>query len=421
MDQQKPVYSKRKVCRLCGSPELVSVLNLQPIVVSTPNIDMRAVQGELKNLTDVKIPLELFLCKGCGHLQLLHIVDPELQYRHFQYVTSVSSGLPEHFREMAGEIVDTSGLPQDSFVVEIGSNDGTLLKAFSEKGMRVLGIDPAEKIAAAATKAGVETLPEFFNQSVGEKISQDFGKADVIVANNTFANLDDLNDIMAGIDAVLSSEGLLVIETQYGRDVIEKRLIDTIYHEHLSYFMVSSLQSFFKRHQMQLIDVERIWTKGGSIRCFVQRKGAGRPVTSQVNVLVQGEINDGFQEPEFYKNFSAEIGLITAHVKSVVAAANEKGQTIIGYGASVGTMTLIAQFDLTDILAYIVDDSPVGANVIIAGREIPVHESDHLYKTPESLVVMFAWRYMDQICERHSGFSGDRRQFLVPLPEVRLI
>ena len=400
---------------------MVTILQLAPIVVSTPNIDLDAVQRNVKRLTDVKVPLDLFLCRGCGHLQLLHVVDPEIQYRNFLYVTSISSGLPAHFRDMAGEIIGTAALSQNSRIVEIGSNDGTLLKAFREKGMRVLGIDPAEKIAAEASRAGVPTLPDFFNCAVGEKVASEYGQADVIVANNTFANLDDLEDVMAGVASLLAPDGLLVIETQYGRDVVDNMLIDTIYHEHLSYFMVGSLQSFFEHHAMQLLDVQRIWTKGGSLRCFVQRQNATRKVMESVAKLAQAETDDGFRLPAFYTAFREKVEAVSERVKTAITAAKAKGQAIIGYGASVGSMTSIAQFNLAEDLAFIVDDNPMGERVNIAGRLIPVFDSEKIYEVPDSLVVVFAWRYMDQIRERHRQFTGEGRQFLVPLPDVEII
>jgi len=277
---------------------------------------------------------------------LIHVVNPAVQYRNFRYVTAISRGLPAHFRTMAKEICSQGDVAPGSFVIEIGSNDGTLLGAFKERGMRVLGVDPAERTAWVATEAGIETLAEFFDGTLGRRIAEERGKADVVIANNTFANLDDLDDIVAGVRALMAPGGVFVFETQYGRDVIDNLLVDTIYHEHLSYFMISPLRDFFARTGLELVDVRRIWTKGGSIRGIVQHAGGSRRVTEAVAAMRAAERDEGYLSPARYVDFCTAVagvrtvaeGLVRLHDADGAALGDDRAVNFPNVSVTVGEM-----------------------------------------------------------------------------------
>ena len=227
----KPLFYHRTTCRLCWSSAVEAVVPLAPIPVATPNIGLSAKGAEGDGIATALAPLDLYLCRRCGHLQLLDIIDPEVQYTHFAYTTSISLGLTEHFGRMADTVIARAKLAPGSLVVEIGSNDGTLLRFFKERGMKVLGIDPARATALRATAEGIETLPTFFTTQLADKIRRRApGPAAVIRSNNTFANLDDLDDPTQGIRRLLADDGLFVFETQHGADVIRRMLIDTIHY-----------------------------------------------------------------------------------------------------------------------------------------------------------------------------------------------
>ena len=415
------IYTKRDTCRLCGASGLDPVVELAPIPVATPNVDLAATEKVFHGVASARVPLVLYLCPSCGHLQLIHVVNPAVQYRNFRYVTAISRGLPAHFRTMAKEICSQGDVAPGSFVIEIGSNDGTLLGAFKERGMRVLGVDPAERTAWVATEAGIETLPEFFDGTLGRRIAEERGKADVVIANNTFANLDDLDDIVAGVKALMTPGGVFVFETQYGRDVIDNLLVDTIYHEHLSYFMISPLRDFFARTGLELVDVRRIWTKGGSIRGIVQHAGGSRRVTEAVAAMRAAERDEGYLSPARYVDFCTAVASVRARVGEAVERALAGGGTLAGYGASVGSMTLIELFGLGPSLAFIADDKPLGEAIETGDYLIPIRTSDVLYEARPDLVLLFAWRYAKPIVARHERYLKNIGHFLVPLPEVRLI
>ncbi|HST91914.1 MAG TPA: class I SAM-dependent methyltransferase, partial [Brevundimonas sp.] len=396
----KPAFHHRDTCRLCGGTALENVVPLRPIPIATPNT------GEVAaGLKDAQVPLDLYLCRDCGHFQLLDIIDPEIQYRNFRYRTTISLGLDEYFQAFACEVVESQGLAAGDLVVEIGSNDGTLLRAFQPFGLRVLGVDPAQEIAARASAAGTPTLARFFDATLAGEILQTHGRARLVVANNTFANLDDLSDVMAGIHTLLTPDGTFVFDTSYGAAVVRETLIDTVYHEHLSYFMARPLVSFFARHGMELIDVLPVPNKGGSIRGIAQLKHGPRPVSPRVAEMVAAELAAGLDRPDPYRAFARRLTEVTDRLGELIAAEHAAGGRVAGYGASVGSVTLVRQFRLGTALDFIADDKPLAETLPAADRDIPVTSSDALYgpQAPSAIVVL-AWRYAAPIIARHERY-----------------
>ncbi len=409
------LFHHRTTCRLCGSSQVEIFVPLNPIPLTSPNIGMT---DELRSRgdTEVMVPVDVWVCHDCGHIQLLDVIDSAIQYNNFLYTTSISLGLAEHFGALAREVIERAGLKAGDLVVEVGSNDGTLLRFFKDAGMVVLGIDPARETARRATEAGIETIGDFFTGALGRQLRETRGAAKVIISNNTFANLDDCDDVTQGIVALLAADGLFVFETSYGADVIEKGLLDTIYHEHLSYFTVRPLERFFRRHGMEMFDVERIWTKGGSIRGFVQHKEAGRPILPGVAELIAHETALGLDRRPIYQAFSDRIEVARAKLEDQIAEAAKTGRPLAAYGASVGSVTLIHQFDLSRRLAFIADDKPLGEALAGPTYRIPIVASPALYDQNPALVVILAWRYAEPIMAKHRAFTEKGGVFAMPLP-----
>lgn len=415
------ISKKRATCRLCESSRVEIAIPLKPIPAATPNIDIDVVGREHADFGNASVPMDLYLCRDCGHLQILDVIDPNIQYINFQYVTSISLGLPEHFRKLADEMIASTGAQPGSLVVEIGSNDGTLLRAFKERGFTVLGIDPARETARRATASGIETLDTFFTSKVADDIVARYGKAAIVVANNTYANIDDLADSARGVEKLLAPDGVFVFETSYGADVVEKFLLDTVYHEHLSYFMVRSLVEYFRRYGMELYDVQHIWTKGGSLRGLVQRAGGKRAVTPAVAEMVERERALGLDEMTPYETFTARINDVREKIAAIIAECRGKGLRMAGYGASVGSVTLLQQFGLGEALDFIADDKPLTEAIQGPGYRIPVVQSDVLYEKKPALVFILAWRYAEPIVDKHARFQVGGGRFVVPLPELKYL
>jgi SAM-dependent methyltransferase len=367
-------------------------------------------------------PLDLYLCNDCGHIQNLDVVNPEVLFREYLYTTSSSAGLVEHFRKYATDVVSSLSVKSGSLVVEIGSNDGSLLKFFKAQGMRVLGIDPARDIAKMATDSGIETIPEFFNSKVAKRIRNDYGGAAVFCANNVFAHADNLTDVVIGIQDVLADDGIFVFEVSYLVDIVDNLLFDTVYHEHVSYHSVSPLSKFFKRMGMQLIDVQRIASKGGSIRGFAKRSPEGKhPVRSIVGQLIAIENSRGFDQISLYREYAIRIQQRKLALNEYLDSEIAQGKMIAGYGASTTTTTLMWHFDLTRKLAFVADDNPVKQGLYCPACHIPVVPSEELYVRRPDRVVILAWQYAAPIIRKHERFTKGGGKFVVPLPELVVI
>jgi SAM-dependent methyltransferase len=364
-------------------------------------------------------PLDLYQCQECGHAQLLDIVDPEVLFGHYIYTTSVSLGLTEHFSRYADEMVSRTNAAPNSLVVEIGSNDGTLLRFFQKQGMRVLGVDPARSIAAQATASGIETLPTYFTRALASEIRQKHGAASIIAANNVFAHADNLGDVADGIRELLADDGVFVFEVSYLVDIVEKGLFDTLYHEHLCYHSIKPFQRFFRAHGLELVDVQRIASKGGSIRGFVQRAGhAAKPIVAE---LIQIEDRMKLDAPAPFRALHDRLQGVKRELLAMIDSIRADGKTVVGYGASATVTTFSYYFDLGGRLDYLVDDNPGKHGRLSPGHHLQVLSSDALYERSPDYVVILAWAYADPILRRHEKFLAQGGRFIVPFPTPRVV
>lgn len=410
----RSVY-RRDNCRLCGSDNLELVLPLTP----TPVGDAYKPSDRLDQIEDT-YPIELFLCKNCGLAQLLDVVNPEILYSEFIYETSISLGLVEHFQKYAGKVLSQVKPTQGSLVIDIGSNDGTLLKFFQQQSMRVLGIEPAGNIAQKATESGIQTLATFFNADLAKKIKYEYGNATIVTSNNTLANIDDLANMIEGIRDLLAPDGIFVFETGYLIDLVKHGIFDNIYHEHLSYFSVKPLVAFFRHHRMELINIEQIPTKGGSLRGIVQLDNGPRQISQSVQEMLTLETNQKADHPEFFHKFAARISDVKTQILSLLGNLKQQGKTIAGYGASVGVTTLTYHFDIGELLSFIVDDNPAKHNLFSPGYHTPVLSSSVIYDRKPDYIVILAWRYAEPIMHKHQAYLQQGGHFILLWPEVQI-
>jgi len=412
--QNADVY-KRKTCRLCGSPDLKLVMPMP----ATPIADgympaVRAAEGQKC------YALDLYLCQDCGLVHLRDVVNPELIYRNYLYETTTSPGLVAHFQKYAEDVLGQLNPAQGNLVLELGSNDGTLLRFFQKAGLRVLGVDPARDIARRATQAGIETWPEFFTVELSETIKKQKGAADIVIANNVVANIDHPGPLIEGIRNVLSPAGVFIFETGYLVDSVQNLVFDNVYHEHISYFSVKPLVAFFKKQGMELIRVDRVPTKGGSIRGTVQLAGGPRPMESSVHDLVNMETKEGFYQPAMYQQFAQRINREKEKLLELLKPLKAQGKLIAGYGASHSVTTFLYYFDLAELLDFIVDDNPLKHNTLSPGHHIPVFPSEAIYTRKPDYIVILAWRFYEMIVKKHRLYLEKGRHFIVPLPEMRV-
>ena len=350
--KSRPLAFTRDTCRLCGSSELRNVIPLRPLPIASPNVGHSGTVHEMA-------AADVWQCKDCGHLQLATVVDSEFQYRNFRYLSGISHGLREHFAQLIGGLSGRGEIGNGRFVVDIGSNDGSLLRLAQERGAKVLGVDPAVKIAQAATEAGIPTLPKFFNADLGATIARQHGRANVVISNNTIANIDELDKFFTGVEALLADDGVLVMETQYALDVMTRTLLDVIYHEHVSYFAVKPMQRFLASRGLELVTAERIEPKGGSIRFIAQRRGGSRKSVPSIAALIAEETAIGLYDDRLAAGFNVRIGSLGTTIRQRLQQSRVSTGRALAYGASVGCAALIHYFDLGSCVDAVFDDSPL--------------------------------------------------------------
>ena len=406
----------RKYCRLCdsGNLRLVAPIGLSPIGGAFVPEDKRNAKQEL-------YPLDMYQCDGCGHVQLLNVVNPKLLFSDYAYFSG-KTGLVKHFAEYAGNIMQRAKLKKGSFVVDVGSNDGAFLGFFKNAGMKVLGIDPAENVAKYANDSGIETLPLMFDLKTADFIKDKYGAADIVTANNVFAHTDDLKGMARGVRQLLKEDGLFYFEVSYLVDVIEKMLLGTIFHEHLSYHTVKPLVSFLDSLGLELINVERVPIQGGSIICTAQVKGRGRTVSASVNDLIIYEENRGLYKPGYFSPFTQKLNDTKKSLAELIGNIRSQGKTIAAYGAARGGTLMVYLFDLGRHIEYIVDDDPAKQGLYSPGYHIPVMPTAAMYakaKLPDCIIIL-AWVHSKSIINNNRKYLENGGKFITFFPKIEV-
>lgn len=410
--------AKASSCRICKSKNLKKILDLG----TTPPANSFLKKPELKK-KEPFFPLQLFFCNKCKLVQLGHIVSPELLFRKYLYVSSTSPVFIKHFEDYASSVFKRFRLNNKSLVLDIGSNDGILLKPFKKLGVKVLGVDPAEKIAKKATKEGLTTLPYFLNQRVASEITEKYGSADVICANNVFAHVNDLDELTKAVRVILKPNGVFIIEAPYLIDLIEKNLFDLIYHEHLSYLAIKPLDFFFRKQEMRIFDVVKTPSHGGSIRVFVKKIEGKNAIIPSVKKFINEEGLKGLGKVKTYFNFADKIQKNKKDLLNLLKNIKCQGRKIVGYGAPAKGNTLLNYFGINSkILDYIIDDSPLKQGLFTPGTHIPVFSPEKLTKDPKpDYIFILAWNFTQPIMEKLSFFSEEGGKFIVPVPTPEVI
>ena len=402
---------RRDDCRLCGSKSIEIALSLAP----TPVGDQYVTQDRVGQPQET-YSMDMGLCRDCGYTGLVDVVDPQILFPNSTEVTSISLGLVAHLEEFADTTMADAAPKPWSLAVDIGSNDGTLLRFYQDRGMRIQGVDAALGIAADANEAGIPTIPGFFGLEAAQKITQESGKASIVCANRVLANIDEMTDVAFGIKELLAPDGVFYFETGYSVDIFEKKLLDTIYHEHLGYDSARPLRAYFQKHGMELLDIQHIPLKNGSLRGAVQLAGGPRKVQESVQEMVDSEDAQGLNTVEFYQAFARMIDEEKTRLHDVVSQLVSQGKTFAGYGASVGATTLIHHFGMGEPLGFLVDDDPRNQGLFSPNFHLPVLGSDAIYDRNPDCIVIWAWPYAAPIVSKHQRFLDSGGQFIVPLP-----
>ena len=403
-------------CRMCKSNNIAVVIELMP----TPPGDLFLPKDKLE-FSSNKYPLNIALCNNCGYLYLPSVLSPKISYTNYVYETKVTVGLSQHYIDYAKEIIGFGCIQPLSFVIDLGSNDGTMLKAFKERGMKVLGVEPNENIASIANQNNLITINNYFSDDVSDRIIEDYGQAAIITANYMYANIDDLKGFTENVKKVLHPDGLFVIQTGYHPEQMKVNMFDYIYHEHFSYFTVKVLKNFLASCDMELINVSLHPAKGGSIRAIVQHSGGKRIVNPSVESFVAAEDQALMHDPITYLNFYNEINFCKDELLKLLKKVKSSGDQLIGYGASHSTTTLLHHFEMGKYFDYLVDDNPIKHNLYSPGYHLPVYHTEKLYKEKPNYVVVLGWQHQDSIIKRNKKYIDDGGKFVIPLPKLKVI
>jgi SAM-dependent methyltransferase len=403
-------------CLLCGGGQVEPFLDLG----RTP-LANRFLTAEQLDQPEPAFPLRTGFCHACGHVQLLDLAPPDQMFTNYLYVSSMSATLRAHLGNLAASIAHRRNLTPDSLVVDIGSNDGTLLSSFTPGQVRRLGIDPAENLAALARGVGVDTLTAYFGAETAARVRAGHGPAAVITATNSFPHIPRLDDYMEGVDRLLAPDGVLVIEAHYLMDFLEQSAFDTIYHEHVSYWRLATAMRLFARHGFEVFDAERLDLHHGQLRMWVRRAGRG-PVSPRVDEILEAERRAGLHRLETYRRFAERVEALRHQWRQTIGAMRGEGLTLAGYGAPAKGMTLLSYFGMgaRDLL-FIADRSPLKQGLYTPGSHIPVVGPERIDEVRPGYLVILAWNFAEEVMAQQAAYRAAGGKFLLPVPELKVI
>lgn len=403
---------------MCGSKNLEKFLDLG----TQPHSDSFLTAEETAQ-PEMFYPLAVFLCKGCGLVQIGFIVDGATLYqKNYIYLTSVTQTARDHYFGFSRLICGRFGIPKGSLVVDIGSNIGILLMGFREQGMKVLGVDPAPNIAKMALEEnGIETIPDFFTSSLAEKIVQEKGQASVIAATNIFAHLADLHDATKAVSILLKKGGIFVVEAPYLVDLLKNLEYDTMYHQHLRYLSVKPMAAFFARYGMEIFDVEKFGIHGGSIRVFVTRKGE-QGISPRVQEFLDLEESEQVYSIDRLRRFAESVKEQRRLLRALLDDLKRQGKSIVGVSAPAKGNTLLNYCGIdTATLDYLTEKSKLKQGLFTPGMHIPICSDDRLLKDNPDYALILAWNFADEIMRNLGDYKKMGGKFIIPVPKPRIV
>jgi len=406
-----------KNCRMCKSQNLFKFLNLGD---SPPSDDF--LSEEQLRTKEIFYPLEVFSCRDCGLCQLGYVVPPELMFNeNYPYESSVTKTLKNHFTNMAKEICSRFSIKSNSLVIDIGSNVGVLLSSFKEQGMSVLGIEPSSNIAKIGQKNGIETISEFFSKELATKIVDQMGKASIITGTNVFAHIDDLDDFVKAVDILLLEDGIFVIEAPYLGTLLDGLEYDTIYHEHLSYLSLKPIIQFFKKHKMDIFDVEMQSIHGGTYRYFICKIGQ-QQISKNIPKFLAIEEKHGIYSEERLRNFAKDVANHKLELITLLRDLKKQGKRIVGVSAPAKGNTLLNYCKIgTDILDYLTERSLLKIGKFSPGTHIPIYSDDVLLKDKPDYALILAWNFSKEIISNNQKFLEQGGKFIIPIPKPEIV
>ena len=402
-------------CRVCGHSPLQSILNLG----RTPLANSILSPEELYQPQPV-YPLELLFCSHCSLVQTGITIPPETIFLNYPYLSSTSDTLLKHSQELVQELIVSRKLGERSLVIEVASNDGYLLQYYLQEGITVLGIEPAVNIAPIAVDKGIPTLCRFFNLELSRKLKNEGHRADVVHVHNVLAHVPDPVDFVKGLAQILRAGGVVIVEVPYIKDLMDQVEFDTIYHEHLSYFSLSSLQYLFSSCGLKIVDLQRLDIHGGSLRLFVQAEMIlpSRRVTD----LVLAENTWGSRLLRGYEDFAGKVENLKQDLIDLLYPLKQSRKTIVAYGASAKGSTLLNYCNLSiETLDYVVDRSLLKQGKYTPGSKLLIRSPEVLLEEQPDYVLLLTWNFAEEILEQQKEYLELGGKFIIPIPRLKIV
>jgi hypothetical protein len=407
----------RDTCRACSARRLERFLPLGRVALANAFL-----RDPAEAAAEQRFPLEVYLCLECGLVQLADVIDPEVLFRDYLYVTGTSDTIAAHNRAYARAIVERVGLEPGDLVVEAASNDGSLLRCFQTHGVRVLGVEPATNIAERAVAAGVPTVNRFFEPGCAAELRAEHGPARVVVANNVLAHVDDPVGFLRAGRELIDERGRVVVEVPELRELVERLEYDTVYHEHLSYFSISSLMRVCEEAGLRITRVARFPVHGGTVRVHALPVEAEPDHAPEVRALADEERADGLTSLERLRAFADEVAGQREELLAMLRRLKAEGRTVAGYGAPAKGNTLLNYCGIgTELLPYTVDKSPLKVGLFTPGSHVPVLPVETLLERQPDHVLILAWNFADEVVRQQAEYARRGGRFIVPIPRPRVL
>lgn len=400
-------------CRGCGEKTVTPFLDLG----DQPHCN-RLIPAHLSDKQEPRYPLVVGFCTNCTLVQISHTIPKESMFLDYPYVSGTTKTLVAHFKETAERLAATYDLKPGDLVVDIGSNDGTWLKQYQPLGLDVLGIDPASNVVELALKAGVPTWARFFNEQTAAEIVEKKGNASLVTAAGVFFHLEELHSVIRGVRALLGDDGVFVVQAIYLGGMIENTAFDQVYHEHLVYYTLRSIEALFARHGLEVFDTRLVPIHGGTIEVHVAPKGR-RPVQESVERMRAEELEKRFGELETYQHFATRVWHLRDELRSLLERYRGEGRSVYAFGAPAKGATLINSFGIgPDLVQQATERNPMKVGFMMPGSRIPI--VDESGQRPDAFLVL-AWNFIDEFVMRERAYLEEGGEFIVPVPELRVI
>lgn len=410
---------KNKNCAFCNSTDLTEVIDFGDVAIAGAFLKEADISKEKK------YPLTIVFCNNCFVVQVKDHIDPKVLFETDYYFSSAIGTLRDHFASYAEEVskrfLDS---PDKASVLEFGSNDGVLLGPLKKQGIgTVIGVDPATNIINSIENDKLELINGFFNPETADKVTSKYGNVDLVMANNVFAHITDINGTTEAVNKVLKDDGVFIFEVHYLGKIIDEMQYDFIYHEHIYYYSLLALQSHLARHDMVIFDLKEIPIHGGSIRYYAAKKDSihAKTISENVKNLEKKEKELGYDKPKTYKAFAANVAEKKDQLMKLVDQIKSEGKSIVGYGASGRANTIIQYCGITnDHVDYMVDDAPAKQGLYTPGSHLVIRNNKYLKENNPDYVLLFAWAFYKEITAKLEDYTSKGGKIIVPLPEVKV-